>query len=103
MCGKDYLETVPYFRRMIPMLIITLPSYLYGFPMLGSINRNDKANLSVLLGAAFHFIGLVILYVFKLMTFYNIIYLTTATESLILIIRVYYFNKYKKQEKRMGD
>ena len=31
----------------------------------------------------------------KLLTFYNIIYLTTATETLILIIRIYCFNKYK--------
>lgn len=100
MCGKEYLDTVPIFRRMIPMLIITLPEYLYGFPMLGSINRNDKANLSVMFGAAFHFIGLVILYFFKLLSFYNIIYLTTATETLILILRIYYFNKYKGNKKK---
>lgn len=96
MCGKDYLDAVPYFKRMIPMLILTLPSYLYGFPMLGSINQNDKANLSVIIGAIFHFVGLVILFVFKHLSFYNIIYLTTITETLILIIRVYCFNKYKK-------
>lgn len=95
MCGKEYLDTVPIFRRMIPMLVITLPTYLYGFPMLGSINRNDKANLSVIIGAIFHFVGLVVLYFSKLLTFYNIIYLTTATETLILIIRIYCFNKYK--------
>lgn len=98
MCGKDYLDTVPYFRRMIPMLIITLPAYLYGFPMLGSINRNDKANLSVIIGAVFHFIGLITLFVCKWLTFYNIIYLTTMTETLILLIRVYCFNKYKNAE-----
>lgn len=95
MCGKEYLDTVPIFRRMIPMLVITLPTYLYGFPMLGSINRNDKANLSVIIGAIFHFVGLVVLYFSKLLTFYNIIYLTTSTETLILIIRIYCFNKYK--------
>lgn len=99
MCGKEYIDTIPIFRRMIPMLVITLPTYLYGFPMLGSINRNDKANLSVIIGAIFHFVGLVILYFSKLLTFYNIIYLTTATETLILIIRVYCFNKYKNNKK----
>ena len=95
MCGKEYIDTVPYFRAMIPMLVITLPSYLYGFPMLGAINKNNKANLSVIIGAIFHFIGLVALYTLKLLTFINIIYLTTATETLILVIRLYYFNKYK--------
>ncbi len=99
MCGKEYLDTVPIFRRMIPMLIITLPSYLYGFPMLGSIGRNDKANLSVIIGAIFHFVGLVVLYISKLLTFYNIVYLTTITETLILIVRIYCFNKYNKVKK----
>lgn len=98
MCGKDYLDTVPIFKRMIPILIITLPSYLYGFPMLGSINKNDKANLSVFMGAGFHFVGLVLLYFSNNLSFYNIVYLTTATELLIMIVRIYFFNKYKKIE-----
>ena len=95
MCGKEYLNSVPYFRRMIPMLIITLPSYLYGFPMLGSIGKNDKANQSVIIGAMFHFVGLLFLFISKRLSFYNIIYLTTITETLILVIRIYCFNKYK--------
>lgn len=96
MAGKEYMESVPIFRCMIPMLIITLPEYLYGFPMLGSIGRNDKANQSVLIGAIFHFTGLVILVVTRLLNFYSIILLTTITETLILGIRVYCFNKYRK-------
>ena len=98
MCGKDYIETVPIFRRMIPMLAITLPGYLYGFPMLGAIKQNNKANLSVIIGAIFHFIGLLILFIAKYLTFYNIVYLTTSTELLILLLRLYYFNKYKKYD-----
>ncbi len=96
MCGKEYLDTVPIFRRMIPMLVITLPSYLYGFPMLGSIGKNSKANLSVIIGAAFHFAALVVLFAFKVLTFYNIVYITTITETIILLIRIYCFKKYSK-------
>lgn len=103
MCGKDYLASVPLFRRMLPMVILTLPGYLYGFPMLGSIKRNDKANLSVIIGAGFHFVGFILLFITKTLTFNNIIYLTTITESLILIIRLYCFNKYKKIEKCKED
>ena len=100
MAGEEYMDSVPVFRAMIPMLLITLPSYLYGFPMLGSIGRNDKANQSVLLGAGFHFVGLIILFITKIMSFYSIIVLTTITELLILISRVYFFNKYKVKTKK---
>lgn len=97
MCGEGYQESVPYFRLMIPMLAITLPSYLYGFPMLGSIGRNDKANQSVIVGAIFHFIGLLILFLTKTMNFYNVIILTTITETIILIYRLVCFAKYSKR------
>ncbi len=96
MAGREYMDSVPIFRCMIPMLIVILPSYLYGFPMLGSIGRNDKANQSVFIGAGFHFVGLVLLFATGLLDFYSITVLTTVTETIILITRVYFFNKYKK-------
>ena len=96
MAGKEYMDSVPIFRCMIPMLLVILPSYLYGFPMLVSIGRNDKANQSVFIGAGFHFVGLMILFMTGLLNFYSISVLTTVTESLILATRVYFFNKYKK-------
>lgn len=96
MCGEEYIEAVGLFRKMIPLLAITLPTYLFGYPMLGSINKNDKANKSVIIGAIFHIIGLLVMYVTKILTFEKVIYLTIATETIILGLRVYYFNKYKK-------
>lgn len=99
-CGKKYINAVPFFQRMIPMLALTLPSYLYGFPMLGSINKNNKANLSVIIGATFHFFGLAVLFLSRILSFYNIIYLTTITELLVLTIRLYYFSKYKNLKKQ---
>lgn len=96
MCGKEYMESVGLFKRMIPLLLITLPGYLYGYPMLGSINKNDKANLSVIIGAVFHMVGLLTLFITKFLNFENVIYLTILTESLILFLRIIFFNKYKK-------
>lgn len=98
MCGKEYIDSVPYFRLMIPLLIVTLPSYLYGFPMLGSIGKNNKANESVIIGSIFHFICLIFLFTTKKLNFNNIIILTIITETIILFIRIYYFNKYKNRK-----
>lgn len=99
MCGEEFMESVPYFQLMIPMLAMTLPSYLYGFPMLGSIGRNDKANKSVFIGAAFHFMALGILFLTRTLNFYNIIITTTITESIIMIYRVICFKKCSKNHK----
>lgn len=96
MAGEEYMESASIFRWMIPMLIIILPTYLYGFPMLGSIGRNDKANKSIFIGVIFHFVGLVVLFATKTLNFYSIVVLTTITEIIILCTRIYFFNKYKK-------
>lgn len=95
MCGPEYFESVNLFRKMIPLIALTLPSYLYGFPMLGAIGKNNKANLTVIIGAIFHIMGLFILFVTKTMNFINVIYLTIMTELIILVLRIVFFNKYK--------
>lgn len=99
MCGEEYIQAVGLFRKMIPLLAITLPAYLFGYPMLGSINKNNKANESVIIGAAFHIAGLLVMFITKILTFERVIYLTIVTESIILCLRVYYFKKYKKMTK----
>lgn len=100
MCGPEYFESVNLFRKMIPLIALTLPSYLYGFPMLGAIEKNNKANLTVIIGAIFHIIGLFIFFVTKTMNFINVIYLTIMTELIILVLRIVFFNKYKPKIRR---
>jgi len=91
------------FQRMLPLVALTLPQYLYGFPMLGAIGQNSKANLTVIIGAIFHIIGLIVLFITKNLTFINIINLTIITESIILILRITFFNIYKNKLKKEGN
>ena len=91
--GREYINAVPIFRMMLPIIIITLPSYLLGFPVLGAMNRMREANLAVVYVAIFHSIGLIILIITRLLNINNVILLTIISEMLVLIIRTYYILK----------
>lgn len=95
LCGEKFLDAVPVFKWMLPLILIMLPTYLLGFPVLGAMGHSSKANLSVIIGSLFHAIGLLLLLLFFKITILNIIVLTIFTELLILVIRIYYIIKFK--------
>lgn len=95
LCGEKYIDAVPIFQWMLPLILIMLPTYLLGFPMLGAMGLSSKANLSVIVGAFFHVSGLILLFIFFKITILNVIILTIFTELLILFIRLYFIIKFK--------
>jgi PST family polysaccharide transporter len=86
-CGKDYADAASVFRTMIPFIILTLPSYLFGYPVLGSLDKIHSANVSVMIGAVFHVAGLVVLYLTRKINFVAVVLLTGLTEIIVLSIR----------------
>jgi PST family polysaccharide transporter len=88
-CGKDYAGAVPVFRMMIPYIILTLPSYIFGYPVLGALGKIHIANTSVMAGAGFQLIGLLVLYLTKRIDFFSVIVLTGLTEVIVLSIRIF--------------
>lgn len=98
MAGRDYLEAVPVFRAFLPVVLITLPVYLLGFPVLGALNRMKDANLSVIFAALYHITGLVGLYYSGNCTFISVALLTCSTELFVLVYRAICVFKGMKQE-----
>ena len=88
--GNDYIYAAKLLRYMIPMLLITFPSYVLGFPTLGALGYTNKANSSVLWASLFHAIGLTFLMISKKVTMENVIILTSITELIILILRIFW-------------
>ncbi len=86
-CGEGYAEAVPILRAMLPLIAISLPTYLLGYPVLGAMGRIQLANTSVMVGAAFHVLGLVSLLVLGVLGFTSVALLTFATEAVVLGIR----------------
>lgn len=85
--GNQYADSVPIFKAMLPGVLVILPSYLFGFPVLGAMGKMKAANLSVIIAAGFHIIGLCFLYITGHFTFISVALLTCATEIVVLLYR----------------
>lgn len=86
-CGKGYENAVPIFRAMLPLIIISLPTYLFGYPLMGALGIIKIANLSVIIGSVFHVAGLFALYFARVLSFVPVALLTFATEIVVFAIR----------------
>ena len=98
-CGTGYENAVPMLRAMLPIVAITLPAYLCGYPVLGALGKLKWANLSVVISASFHVVGLVVLAVAGQVGFIQVIALTCCTQFLELGIRAIVILSGGKNEK----
>ena len=90
LCGNGYEEAIPIFRGYLPMLALTLPIYLLGFPTLSPMNMDKEANLTTIYASVFHFIGLTILVLTGKISVAAIVILTTCSEFIVLVSRIIY-------------
>jgi PST family polysaccharide transporter len=72
---------------MLPLIVISLPTYLCGYPVLGALEKIKIATISVIFGSIFHIIGLFVLYFVGYMSFISVSLLTFATEIIVFSIR----------------
>lgn len=86
--GEQYAETGHILRYMIPLMVIVLPNYIFGFPALVPLGLARIANLSNIIGAVIQIIGLCFLFFNDLTDVYNVCILTSITEGIILLIRI---------------
>lgn len=87
-CGEGYEGAVPVFRAMLPLVVISLPTYLFGYPLMGALGIIKFANLSVMVGSVFHLCGLGILYLVGRLGFVSVALLIFGTEIVVFAIRV---------------
>lgn len=102
-CGQEYVvgdpSAVEVFRAMTPLFIITLPIYVFGFPILGAMNMMKEANYTVMYAAVFHILGMCALLLTGNLNFICVAYLTCLSECVVLGSRVFYVYKgYKKKK-----
>lgn len=95
--GSEYTGAIEILRMMLPLVLLTLPSYLLGYPVLGAMGKMREANLSVVFAAVFHTSALIILFITKILTIKNVIIATIISELLVLCFRIYYILRYKKE------
>ena len=97
--GKKYIDAVPIFRGLIPVMLISFPSMLMGWPSLGAINKEKQVTFSTIVSALFQVSVLGILILFDAFTMTAIIILRSVTEFVLMLIRGYFVLKYKNSFK----
>ena len=95
--GEKYLDAVPILRLLIPLLIFSFPAMLFGWPALGAIRRVKETTATTVISAAFQCAGLALLMAVGEFTIVNIALLRCATELVLLIGRLAFCFRYRKE------
>ncbi len=99
--GEEYRASAEIFRIFIPVILITLPNYILGFPILSPMGLAKYANISVVVGAIVHAVQLFVLFVSSTMDAKTVGIATFITEAVILLFRIGVILIHKKN-KKMG-
>ena len=94
--GKEFYSAGIILRYMLPIIAISLPTYLLGFPTLSPLGLSKYANLSVILGAICQAALLFAFYMLGVLDVTTICIATIITEYSILATRIYVIIRRKK-------
>ena len=87
--GEEYREVGSLLRLILPLVVLALPVYLCGFPVLTALNKARYANLSVIIASGVHMLQIVVLLVTKHLTAESVCVATVITECVVFGIRLY--------------
>ena len=102
--GEKYTAATPIFRGLLPMVFISFPAMLFGWPCLGAIDKPRETSITTVTAAIFQISSLIILISMNIFTITNLIITRTATEFILLVARAmycfYYRTEFKKGDKK---
>lgn len=88
--GEQYLHSATVIRYLIPVLFISFPGMVLGWPTLGAIGKAKETTITTTITAVVQILGLFILILINRFTLINIAILRCITELLMLILRARY-------------
>lgn len=101
--GEKYIDAVPIFRGLIPVMFLSFPSMLMGWPSLGAISKEKQVTFSTIVSAIFQISVLGILILFDSFTMTAVIILRSITEFVLMAIRGYFVLKYRNSFKEESE
>lgn len=93
--GEKYREAVNVFNWLLPLLIISFPSMLFGWPCLGAIDKQKQVTFSTMASALIQIVLLIVLIATNSFTLINIALARVISEAMLLLIRLYFCFKYR--------
>lgn len=97
--GEEFAPAGNLLKLLMPVIAITLPTYICGFPMLSPLGLGKYANYSVIAAAIFHGSVLLVLLLCGALTTEAVCIVTTVTELMVLCFRVFVILKHKMKNK----
>lgn len=87
--GEEYRASGELLRLLLPLVVLALPVYLCGFPLLTPLGLARYANLSVIIASGVHLVQVAALLVTGNLTTKAICIATIITECVVLGIRLF--------------
>lgn len=91
--GSEYRAGAYVFPLVAPVLLLSFPAMLLGYPVLGAMGRASSLTRSSLIAAAFHVSGLVVLAICGSVDILSVAILRSCTELLLLVVRVLFVHR----------
>lgn len=85
--GAGYEGAAIALRGLIPVMVMVLPNYIMGFPVMTPLGIANKANQAVVMGAFVQIILLLLLWIFNEFGVLQICIITSITEAVVLLYR----------------
>lgn len=98
--GEEFRESGRILQLLLPIIVMTLPTYLCGFPALSPLGMAKYANFSVVVGAIIQILQLLLLLLIGKLTVETVCIATCLTEFVVLLIRIYAVRKGLQVNKR---
>ena len=85
--GGVYPEAAPVLRYFIPLLFISFPAMLFGWPVLGAIGKTKETTVTTVICAVVQVLGLVVLLALDRFSLFSLAMLRAGTDLLMFILR----------------
>ena len=95
--GEKYVGAVPVFKALIPVLFLGFYAIIFGWPALGSINRVKETTKSTVTAAIIQIALTGLAVATGKYTLLRMTIIRCLGESVMFIIRIYYFRKYRSE------
>lgn len=86
--GEKYVAAYKIFRLLIPILFLSFPAQVYGWPTLGAIGMVKQTTASTIIAAVIQIIGIFVLIITSEFNLFTLAILRILTEAILVIIRM---------------
>lgn len=95
--GRQYIVASNILRALIPVLFFSFLSMLFGWPVLGAINKQKETTITTVVTAIVQILGLALLIFTNQFTLINIAFLRGVTECMLFVLRFLFTQKFKSE------